>query len=46
MRDKLKKLLSEPRILYFCKVGGFNDGTVTHWMPLPMPPTEKGGADE
>lgn len=25
-------------ILYFCKVGGFNEGTVTHWMPLPEPP--------
>lgn len=31
-------------ILYFCKVGGFNEGTVTHWMPLPMPP--KGGVGE
>ena len=27
-------------ILYFCKVGGFNEGTVTHWMPLPEPPKE------
>ena len=25
-------------ILYFCKVGGFNEGTVTHWMPLPEAP--------
>ena len=25
-------------ILYYCKIGGFNEGTVTHWMPLPEPP--------
>lgn len=25
-------------ILYYCNVGGFNEGTVTHWMPLPEPP--------
>lgn len=30
-------------ILYYCKVGGFNEGTVTHWMPLPEAP--KGGAE-
>jgi hypothetical protein len=27
-------------ILCYCKVGGFNEGTVTHWMPLPTPPKE------
>jgi hypothetical protein len=32
-------------ILYYCKVGGFNDGAVTHWMPLPEPPM-KGEGDE
>ena len=32
-------------ILYCCKVGGFNEGTVTHWMPLPEPPKMKGGAE-
>ena len=32
-------------ILYYCKVGGFNEGTVTHWMPLPEPPKMKGGAE-
>ena len=31
-------------ILYYCKVGGFNEGTVTHWMPVPEPPGETGGA--
>ena len=25
-------------ILYYCNLGGFNEGTVTHWMPLPEPP--------
>ena len=25
-------------ILYYCNVGGFNEGTATHWMPLPEPP--------
>ncbi len=25
-------------ILYYCNVGGFNEGTVTHWMPFPEPP--------
>ena len=30
-------------ILYYCKVGGFNEGTVTHWMPLPEAPKMKGG---
>ena len=30
-------------VLYYCKVGGFNEGTVTHWMPLPEPPKMKGG---
>lgn len=30
-------------ILYYCKVGGFNEGMVTHWMPLPEPPKMKGG---
>lgn len=29
-------------VLYYCKVGGFNEGTVTHWMPLPEPPEMKG----
>ena len=34
-------------ILYYCKVGGFNEDTVTHWMPLPEPPeTEKGGESD
>lgn len=33
-------------ILHYCKVGGFNEGTVTHWMPLPEPPKMKGGAVE
>ena len=32
-------------ILYYCKVGGFNEGTVTHWMPLPEAPKMKGGAE-
>ena len=27
-------------VLYYCKVGGFNEITVTHWMPLPEPPKE------
>lgn len=31
-------------VLYYCKIGGFNEGTVTHWMPLPEPPKMKGGA--
>ena len=31
-------------MLYYCKIGGFNEGTVTHWMPLPEPPKMKGGA--
>ena len=30
-------------ILHYCKVGGFNEGTVTHWMPLPEAPKMKGG---
>ena len=30
-------------VLYYCKIGGFNEGTVTHWMPLPEAP--KGGAE-
>lgn len=25
-------------ILYYCRVGGFNEGTITHWMPLPEAP--------
>ena len=25
-------------ILYYSKVGGFNEGAVTHWMPLPEAP--------
>ncbi len=29
-------------VLYYCKVGGFNEGTVTHWMPLPEAPKMKG----
>lgn len=32
-------------ILHYCKVGGFNEGTVTHWMPLPSAPKMKGGAE-
>lgn len=32
-------------ILYYNKVGGFNEGTVTHWMPLSEPPKMKGGAE-
>ena len=28
-------------ILYYCKVGVFNEGTVTHWMPLPEAPKMK-----
>lgn len=28
-------------VLYYSKVGGFNEGTVTHWMPLPEPPKER-----
>lgn len=32
-------------VLYYCKIGGFNEGTVTHWMPLPEPPKMKGGAE-
>ena len=31
-------------ILYYCKVGVFNEGTVTHWMPLPEAPQMKGDA--
>lgn len=31
-------------VLYYCKIGGFNEGTVTHWMPLPEPP-KKGGEE-
>lgn len=29
-------------ILYYSKVGGFNEGAVTHWMPLPEAPKMKG----
>ena len=25
-------------VLYYCKIGGFNEGTVTHWMPIPEAP--------
>ena len=32
-------------ILYYSKVGGFNEGTITHWMPLPEAPKMKGGAE-
>lgn len=32
-------------VLYYCKIGGFNEGTVTHWMLLPTPPKAKGGAE-
>jgi hypothetical protein len=32
-------------VLYYCKIGGVNEGTVTHWMPLPEPPKMKGGAE-
>ena len=30
-------------VLYYCKIGGFNEATVTHWMPLPEAPKMKGG---
>ena len=30
-------------ILHYCKVGGFNEALVTHWMPLLEAP--KGGAE-
>ena len=29
-------------VLYYLKVGGFNESTVTHWMPLPEAPKMKG----
>ena len=29
-------------VLYYSKVGGFNEGTVTHWMPLPEAPNMRG----
>ena len=32
-------------LLYYNKVFGFTEGTVTHWMPLPEIPTMKGGAE-
>ena len=32
-------------VLFYCKIGGFNEGAVTHWMPLPEPPRMKGGAE-
>lgn len=32
-------------ILHYCKVGEFNEGTITHWMPLPDAPKMKGGAE-
>ena len=25
-------------VLYYSEIGSFNEGTVTHWMPLPEPP--------
>lgn len=25
-------------VLYYSKIGSFNEGTVTHWMPLPKVP--------
>ena len=33
-------------VLYYCKIGGFNESTVTHWKPLPQPPKMKGADDE
>ena len=30
--------------LFYCKIGGFNESTVTHWMPLPEPPVMERGA--
>lgn len=30
-------------VLYYNKIGGFNEGTVTHWMPLPEAPKESEG---
>ena len=33
-------------ILYYSKIGGFNEGTVTHWMPLPEAPKMKGGTEQ
>lgn len=27
-------------VLYYSRIGSFNEGTVTHWMPLPEPPKE------
>lgn len=32
-------------ILYYSKVDGFNEGTVTHWMPLPEAPKERSEND-
>ena len=32
-------------ILHYSKVGGFCEGTITHWMPFPEPPKMKGGAE-
>lgn len=29
-------------ILHYSKIGGFNEGTVSHWMPLPEAPKMKG----
>ena len=29
-------------ILYYSKVGGFNEGTVTHWMAVPEAPNVEG----
>ena len=32
-------------ILYYNKYYGFDEDTVTHWMPLPEPPKMKGGVE-
>jgi hypothetical protein len=32
-------------VLYYNKYNGFDEDTVTHWMPLPQPPRMKGGAE-
>ena len=32
-------------ILYYNKYSGFDEDTVTHWMPLPEPPKMKGGVE-
>ncbi len=32
-------------ILYYNKIDGFGEGTITHWMSIPEPPKMKGGAE-